>query len=213
MGITGVLGALVYWTMSSKEVPESQIFLSNFSYIKTAELTGNFDEPNATTMGTIDGEMKTFNNCLEVLEQDLSQIRSPEYYYFKDLKNECKALEIYVQGQRIVKRTWAYLSLGDLISQKTLPKLSDSAPDFQDTLVPGPFEINSLIEAKLDFDGLYLFYRVLARGGFQPSKSDSENLLVIMDWAILGASGKGSHLFILEKSDSGPAHLIPVNVN
>lgn len=82
---------------------------------------------------------------------------------------------------------------------------------FFSNLIHGPFRTNHDMTLEVTFDGFLLTYRLIAKGGFEPSKSRSENLLIIMVWAVIGARGHGSELFILEKRSAGLPRIIPVS--
>ena len=157
-----------------------------------------------------DGGQKSFLSCSEVLNQDANKIISRDFKFFVDMRQECKALEIYQKSVVNNSKKWIYNSLGTLISKKTLPRHTESAPPEENVLIPGVYERDGNLRAEIVFDEYALDYRVLAKGNFMESDSESENLLILLNWKVLDAFGVGSSLYILEKADSGPARVVPV---
>ncbi|MBT8339097.1 MAG: hypothetical protein KJP07_03705 [Desulfatitalea sp.] len=159
-------------------------------------------------LDTMENGALHFRNCPQVEQTNEETIVESQYYFFKLLLRNCKALKLYCQeGQRartsyfqkaLTKddiRQWPAVA-GPVMNDEDMSRRQGKTLAAYETAFDVSIQGQNAIKLTTGTD--HIMYYIMARYDF--NQDGIEDLLVRMSWHVRDAFGKGTDLFILEKT-------------
>jgi hypothetical protein len=159
-----------------------------------------------------DGRPVHFTSCAQVETTSDRTIAASDYSLFKLLFANCVGLKRYLEG-RSAERTYfpaqVTVSLVEAFPATAVPRMNDEDIARRQAKTLGAYDPSVKISAG-NGGSIHVAtatdemqYHVLGRADF--TGDGTEDLLVRVDWHVRDASGRGTDLFILEKtSETAP---------
>ena len=197
-------------------VPEREFNSQEFTGLVLSEVKDYKDAVLDYDLDNKKGEEVHFTNCLQVESIGEETILVSDYQLFKLLSINCKALKLYTEKGTQAKRSyfpeimneklvagWPAV-VGPIINDEEMIRRQGKTLSEYETELKISIKDKNTVDVLTDYDDIT--YCIMARADF--NSDGIEDLLVRMIWHVRDAFGKGSDLFIFEKT----SHASPVSL-
>lgn len=197
-------------------VPEREFNFQEFTGLVSTEISVYEDAVLNYEMNKKNGEVVHFTNCLQVESIGEDTIKTSQYQWYKLIMINCKALKLYTEKGTQAKRSyfpeimneklvagWPAV-VGPIINDEEMIRRQGKTLSEYETELKISIKDKNTVDVLTDYDDIT--YCIMARADF--NSDGIEDLLVRMIWHVRDAFGKGSDLFIFEKT----SHASPVSL-